>query len=189
MDCEYSVWSDFLAGNAEDIFPGDALNVAVPSRGASFPAIVSVVEITMQYVEGEHLSYKITSSNDAAKAVAFEFESSKAATPFVNQLTEAEVGTTYFPDLTAAAITQVSSTAVTVNAGVAPISGGGIEVRWSDTGWGPENERNLVGPICQPDFLHTTTIASTTCYLQQYDASVPPKYSRNTAALHVDCPL
>ena len=32
---EYDVWSDFLPGNASDIFPGDALIVTVPSRGAA----------------------------------------------------------------------------------------------------------------------------------------------------------
>jgi hypothetical protein len=186
---EYAVWSDFLPGNADDIFPGDALNVAVPSRGAAFPAIVSLVEITVQNLEGEHLSYKITFSNDAAKAVAFEFETPKAATPFVNQLTDVEVGTTYLPDLTAAVITQVSSTTVTVNAGVAPISGGGIEVRWSDTGWGPGNDRNLVGRFASQTFSIPRLSRVLTCYLQQYDASVPPKYARNTAVLHVDYPL
>ena len=186
---EYSVWSDFLPGNADDIFPGDALNVTVPSRGAAFLAIVSVVEITMQNLAGEHLSYKITFSNDAAKAVAFEFESSKSATPFVNQVTNAEVGTTYLADLTAAVITEVSSTTVTVDAGVPPISGGGIEVRWSDAGWGPGNDRNLVGRFASQTFSIPRLSRVVTCYLQQYDASVPPKYSRNSAALHVDYPL
>jgi hypothetical protein len=186
---EYTVWSDFLPGAADDIFPGDELRVVVPSREATFPAIVTAVEITILNLEGEHLTYKLTFSNDAAKAVAFKFEASKAATPFVNQITNAQVGTTYLADLTAAAITAVSSTTVTVDTGLAPISGGGIEVRWSDAGWGPGNDRNLIGRFMTQTFIIPRLSRVQDCYLQQYDGSTPPKYSRYSAALHVDYPL
>src|SRR3981081_2078466 len=143
---EYAVWSDFLPGNAGDIFPGDALNIAGPSRGATFPAIVTEVEITTRNLEGEHLSYKVRFANDAAKALAFEFQTSKATTSlFVNQQTNTQVGTTYLADLTAAVITLVTSTTVTVDAGIAPVSGGGIEARWSDAGWGGRHDRKRVG--------------------------------------------
>jgi len=187
---EYDVWSDFLPGGAGDIFPGDALTINVPSRGATFPAIVNYVEITVQNMEGEHLGYKIKFANDAAKTVAFEFEASKATTAlFVTQFTNAQVGTTYLADLTAAVITAVSSTTVSVDAGTPPPSGGGIEVRWSDAGWGPGNDRNLVGRFTTQTFTVPRLSKVQDCYLQQYDGSVPPKYSRYTAALHVDYPL
>src|SRR5277367_6347770 len=120
---EYEVWSDFLPGNAGDIFPGDALNIVVPSRGAAFPAIVNDVIITAIDLAGDHLNYKIQFANDAAKFLAFKFEAATAAiSPFVTQLTNAQVGSTYLADLTAAEITAVSSTTVTVNAGVVPVS-------------------------------------------------------------------
>jgi hypothetical protein len=183
---EYAVWSDFLPGNANDIFPGDALNISVPSRGATFPAIVTEVEITTRNLEGEHLSYKVRFANDAAKALAFEFQTSKATTSlFVNQQTNTQVGTTYLADLTAAVITLVTSTTVTVDAGIAPVSGGGIEVRWSDAGWGAGNDRNLVGRFATQTFTVPRLSRVQTCYLRQYDASQPPKYSRYTAALHL----
>jgi hypothetical protein len=169
------------------IFAGDALNIAVPSRGATFPAIVSEVEIAVKNLEGEHLSYKIKFANDAAKALAFEFAATKATTSlFVNQLTNAQIGATYLADLAAAEITQVTSTTVTVDAGTAPVSGGGIEVRWSDAGWGPGNDRNLVGRFATQAFTIPRLSRVQNCYLRQYDASVPPKYSRYTAALHLD---
>jgi len=187
---EYDVWSDFLPGNAADIFPGDGLSIMVPSREATFPAIVNEVEIIAKNLEGEHLSYKIKFANDAAKALAFEFETTKATTSlFVTELTNTQVGTTYLADLTVAAITAVSSTTVTVDAGIAPVSGGGIEVRWSDAGWGPGNDRNLVGRFTTQTFTIPRLSRVQNCYLQQYDGSVPPKYSRYTAALHVDYPL
>jgi hypothetical protein len=33
---EYNGWNDFLPGNAQDIFPGDALSINMPSRGSGF---------------------------------------------------------------------------------------------------------------------------------------------------------
>jgi hypothetical protein len=184
---EYDVWSDFLPGSATDIFPGDALNIAVPSRQAEFAATVSEVEITIKNLQGEHLGYKIKFTNDAAKALAFEFEATKATTSlFVNQFANSQVGTTYLADLTAAVITEVTSTTVTVDAGVAPVSAGGIEVRWSDAGWGPGNDRNLVGRFTTQTFSIPRLSKVQDCYLQQYDGSIPPKYSRYTAALHLD---
>jgi hypothetical protein len=146
--------------------------------------------MTVKDLQGEHLSYKIKFANDAAKALALEFETVKTTTSlFVNQLTNAQVGTTYLADLTAAVITQASSTTVTVNAGVAPVSGGGIEVRWSDAGWGPGNDRNLVGRFTSQTFTIPRLSRVQNCYIRQYDASVPPKYCRYSAALHLDYPL
>jgi hypothetical protein len=187
---EYDVWSDFLPGNADDVFPGDELNIAVPTRGATFSAIVNEVEITLNNPEGEHFSYKIKFANDAAKALAFEFEAAEGTKAlFVNQYTNAQVGVTYLADLTAAQLTQVTSTTISVDAGLAPVSGGGIEVRWSDAGWGPGNDRNLVGRFTTQAFTIPRLSEVQDCYLQQYDNSVPPKYSRYSAALHVDYPL
>lgn len=187
---EYDVWSDFLPGNAGDIFPGDALNLSIPSRAAVFSAIVNEVEITVKNWEGQHLGYKIKFANDAAKAMAFEFEKTTATTSLVvNQQTNAQVGVSYIADLTAAQITQATSTTVSIDAGTAPVTGGGIEVRWSDAGWGPGNDRNLVGRFTTQAFTVPRLSKVQDCYLQQYDSSVPPKYSRYSAALHVDYPL
>jgi hypothetical protein len=187
---EYDVWSNFLPGGANDVFPGDGLNIAIPSRGAAFSAIVSDVEITANNPEGEHFSYKIKFANDAAKQLAFEFEAAKGTTSlFVNQYTNAQVGVTHLADLTTAQITQVTSTAISVDAGSPPVSGGGIEVRRSNAGWGPGNDRNLVGRFATQAFTIPRLSEVQDCYLQQYDNSMPPKYSRYSAALHVDYPL
>jgi len=78
---------------------------------------------------------------------------------------------------------------MSIDAGTAPPAGGGIEVRWSDSGWGPGNARNLIGRFTTQTFTVPRLSQIQDCYLQQYDASTPPKYSRCTAALHVDYPL
>jgi hypothetical protein len=186
----YETWSDFLPGNAADIFPGDGLSINVPSRGAAFQAIVREVEIMMNDLLDEHSTYKITFANDATEPLAFQFEASELKTiPVVTELTNTQVGSTYLSALIDAEITAVTSTTVNVDAGSAPPSGGGIEVRWSDSGWGPYNDRNLVGRFTTQTFTIPRLSRVQDCYLQQYDNSTPPKYSRYSAALHVDYPL
>lgn len=64
-----------------------------------------------------------------------------------------------------------------------------VEVRWSDTGWGQGNNRNLVGRFNTQTFSLPRLARVLNYYLRQYDASSPPKYSRYTAALHLDYPL
>jgi len=63
------------------------------------------------------------------------------------------------------------------------------EVRWSDAGWGPANDRNLVGRFGTQGFTLPRLSRVQSCFLRQYDASVPRKYSRYSTALHVDYPL
>lgn len=187
---QYECWSDFLPGGASDIFPGDGLAINVPSRGANLQAAVREVQFSVNDLEGEHCRYKIIFANDSAELLAFDFDNTKLATlPWVSALTNVQIGATYIADLTAAEITQVTSTTLNVDAGTAPPSGGGIEVRWSDSGWGPGNDRNLVGRFSTQTFTVPRLAQVQDCYLRQYDASTPPKYSRYTTALHVDYPL
>ncbi len=187
---EYEVWSDFLPGGASDIFPGDTLAINVPSRGAAFQAIVERVEIMINDPANDRSLYRMTFANDAAKVLALEFQAAQIATPLnVAPISAAQIGGTYLPALTAAAIAQIGSTTASVDAGVAPISGGGIEVRWTDIGWGLSNDRNLAGRFSNQLFTLPRLARSQTYYLRQYDASLPPKYPRFTSALHIDFPL
>lgn len=187
---EYDTWSDFLPGNADDIFPGDALNINIPSRSATFQAIVREVNIEVKDLTGEHSVYKITFANDAAKSLAFEFSSAKIASArSVAAISNTQVGSVFLAALTAAEITNTSSTTVTIDAGAVPVAGGGIEVRWSDAGWGQGNGRNLAGRFNSQVFTLPRLSRVQNYFLRLYDASVPPRYSRYSAALHLDFPL
>jgi hypothetical protein len=187
---EYAAWSDFLPGNAADIFPGDAVAVTASSRGAAFQAVVREVELEVKDLEGEHSVYKVRFAEDVAEALAFEFEAGKVSDRLdVTVASIAQVGTLFLPDLTAAEITQVTSTTVTMDSGVTPLAGGGIEVRRTDSGWSLENDRNLVGRFNTRTFTATRLSRVQDYFLRQYDGSNPPKYSRYSAALHVDYPL
>jgi len=187
---EYQVWSDFLPGNATDIFPGDTLSLNVPSRNAAFSAIVREIDIAVKDLAGEHCRYQIRFANDGAEPLGIEFEAAKVQIALdITQLTNSQVGNYYLADLTAAQITEVTSTTLEVNAGVLPPSGGGFEARWGDSGWGADNDRNLIGRFTTQTFAVPRLARGQGCYLRQYDASTPPHYSRYTTALYVDYPL
>ncbi|HEX8815769.1 MAG TPA: hypothetical protein VF753_09730 [Terriglobales bacterium] len=187
---EYTTWSNYLPGGAADIFPGDGLNVGVAGCGASFSAIVKEVQIEVQDLAGENSMYQIAFGQAANPALGFEFEAAKVSMPVdVTQFANSEIGSSYIADLTAAQITEATSTTMSIDAGNAPPAGGGIEVRWSDEGWGAGNNQNLIGRFTTQTFTIPRLSQIQDCYLQQYDNSTPAKYSRYSAALHVDYPL
>jgi hypothetical protein len=188
----YQTWSDFLPGAAADIFPGDALAVNVPSRGASFAAIVRRVGIEVVDPDDDRGVYTIEFANDLAAPLALQVESSATTVALQDmppRLTSTQVGAYYSADLKEAQITAVSSTTVTVDAGVSPASGFGIEVRAHDYGWGQANDRNLLGRFNTQTFTLPRLARTQNYFLRMYDGSSPPRYSRYTAALHVDYPL
>jgi hypothetical protein len=187
---EYQTWSDFLPGDAEDIFPGDTIHVDVPSREARFDALVREVRIEAVDLKHEHCLYTIRFADEAAEPLAFEFGNSRIAEPLnMTQLTIESVGNVYLADLTAAEITEVTSTSVSIGAGTAAPTGGGFEVRSSDYGWGQENDRNLMGRFTSTSFTLPRLGRTQTYFLRQYDSSSPVRYSRYSTALHLDWPL
>jgi hypothetical protein len=189
----YETWSDFLPGAAGDIFPGDAIAVSVPSRSALFTAIVRKVEIKIADPADDRGFYAIGFANDLAAPLGIEYQPSAKSIPLQQMpplLETGQVGAYYQVDLTEAEITAVTSTTVQVNAGTAPSAGDGIEVRAHDYGWGQENDRNLLGRFSTQSFTLPRGLTRTQNYfLRLYDSSSPPRYSRYSAALHVDYPV
>jgi hypothetical protein len=187
----YGTWSDFLPGAAEDIFPGDAIAVNVPSRRASFTAIVRQVEMEIADPADDRSFYTIGFANDLAAPLAIEYAATAITITLQDMpslLQTTQVGASYQIDLTEAQITSVTSTTVEVDAGLSPASGFGIEVRANDYGWGQANDRNLLGRFNAQTFSLARIAETQDYFLRLYDSSSPPKYSRYSAALHVDYP-
>jgi hypothetical protein len=188
----YETWSDFLPGSAADVFPGDAVAVNIPSQSAAFSAIVRSVAIDMVDPADDRGMYTIEFANDAAIPLGYEESVTTTVVPLPDipsLQTTAQVGSYYLQNLTDAQVTQVSSTTVSVDAGMAPPSGCGIEVRAHDYGWGVSNDRNLLGRFSQQVFNLLRMARTQTYFLRLYDSCSPPGYSRYAAALHVDYPL
>ena len=184
---EYQATSDSLS---TDVIPGNAVQVSAPSRGAVFNAIVREVELQVMSLRDDLSQYKIKFANDAAEPLAFEGENITLPAPVTSIFNvNTPSSSLYITSLTAAQITNVIATEITVDAGVAPPAGGGIEVRRSDGGWGPSDSGNLAGRFTTQTFVLPRLSRVQGYYLRQYDGSTPPKYSRYSTLLHVDYPL
>ncbi len=169
------------------------MKVNVASRNADFTAIVRGVEIEIRDPRNDRGFYTIEFANEAASPIAMLDEAGGVAVPLQNsavRLTLSEVGSYYLASLVNAQITQVTSTTVQVDAGWAPTGGMGIEVRTHDFGWGAGNDRNLLGRFSTRTFSLPRLGRSQTYFLRLYDGSASPvRYSRYSAAVHIDCPL
>ncbi|HZP25299.1 MAG TPA: hypothetical protein VFB04_17800 [Terriglobales bacterium] len=185
---QYRVVSDFLTTG--DIVPGYAVEVAAPSRGAEFSAIVRKVGVQVISLGDDRSLYAIDFANDAAEPLAFQLEAITLPAPVTTVYTTgAPSSSLYIDSLIAAQITDVIASQVTMDAGAAPPRGGGIEVRRSDGGWGPGDGGNLAGRFTTQMFTLPRLSRAQSYYLRQYDASSPAKYSRYSALLYVDYPL
>jgi hypothetical protein len=187
----YQTWSDFLPGGANDIFPGDALAVNVLSRSAGFSAVVRAVSIDVVDPGDDRGMYMIEFANDLAVSLARRDGFSATTVPLRDmvRLSTTQIGSYYLPNLTNAQITQVSSTTVQVDVGMALGSTYAVEVRAHDYGWGASNDRNLLGRFNTRTFSLPRLTRTQNYFLRLYDNSTPPRYSRYAAALHVDYPL
>jgi hypothetical protein len=67
--------------------------------------------------------------------------------------------------------------------------GNGVEVRFTDEGWGASNDRNLVGRFNTRSFSLSRFARVQNFFVRRYDSSTPARYSRYSAALYVDYPL
>lgn len=187
---EYRAWSDALAWGAEnDVWPGDAVTVDVPSRGADFTAIVREVELECADLLGDGTRYRIAFANDAASPLGFEFDPARLGEPLEDIATTTAAGTMFLPDLSAAEITGSTSTTVDIDCGLTPPAGWGIEVRRSDRNWGAENDRDFIGRFTTRTFTVPRLTRVVDFFLRQFDDSSPRKYSRNSILLHLDVPL
>ncbi len=184
---ECQVVSDFLP--VGDIIPSEAVEVSVPSRGAAFTAIVREVDVQVLSLADDCSNYAIKFANEAAEPVALQFENVTLPAPLTTIYTTTMPSSSlYIPSLTAAVITDVIATEITVDAGVNPPPGGGIEVRRSDGGWGPASSGNIAGRFTTRTFILPRLSRVQGYYLRQYDGSSPAKYSRYSTLLHINYP-
>ncbi len=185
---EYRVVSDFLP--ASDVLPGDAVQVTAASRGAAFMAIVREADVQVVSLDDDRSEYAIRFANDAATGLTTEFENMTLPEPLTTVFTATGPSASlYLAPLTAAQVTGVASTSISVDMGQGPAPGGGFEVRRTDGGWGLGADGNLVGRYTTQAFSLPRLSRVQDYYLRQYDASSPAKYSRDSALLHVDYPL
>jgi hypothetical protein len=184
---EYRIVSDCLPAN--DVLPGDAVQIAAPSQQANFSAIVREADIAVTSLAYDRSEYAIRFSNDAAEMLARKFSKTTVPDPLPAAFTTSGPSSSLFlPALSGVQVTDVIATQITIDTGTAPPAGGGFEVRRSDGGWGPGSDGNLVGRYTTQSIVLPRLSRIQDYVLRQYDGSTPGKYSRQSALVHVDYP-
>src|SRR5208283_2901360 len=129
---------------------------SVPSRMASFTAIVREVDVEIADIAGENSRYTMRFVDAGDPSLDFAFVTAlMKQTQVLAPIDTTQVGSYYLADLTDAEVTNVTSTTVTIDVGFTPAAGGGIEVRYSDQGWGIGYNGNLVGRFANESFALT----------------------------------
>ncbi len=182
----YEVVSDLLP--ASDVTPGMLVQVSASSWQAQFNALVQDVAVQVLDTDADRSHYTVQFANYAAGAMTMEFNSALLPEPLTTVFTVTGPSSLYLASLTAAQVTNLIATEVSMDAGTAPPPGGGIEVRRSDGGWGAGSNGNLAGRFPSQTFTLPRLSRVQDYYLRQYDASNPPKYSRYSMLLHIDYP-
>jgi len=181
-------------GAAPDIWPGDVL--ALTANGVSTSVIVRRVIIDEQGAVPETLTYRIAFANDWAEGLGLTLSEAIAADALLPRTALNIVSGAASPvlaNLQQMTVTSAGTSSLTVDAGTAPPTGGGFEVRRHDggfgTGAGATGSGDLVlrSPVRGFSIPRAATVEN--FFVRMYDASTPPLYSRESSAIVTDLPL
>jgi hypothetical protein len=86
-------------------------------------------------------------------------------------------------------VISATTTALQIDAGTDPPTGGGFEVRVRDWDFGPAVDQNLVLRSPVRSFSIPRTAQAERYYIRMYDASSTPLYSRLSSAVFTNLPV
>ena len=173
-----------------DIWPGDVL--AITESGTTTSVIVRTVEIDRTSSYPEALIYEIAFANDWAEALGLTLSETVAADallPQTPQTTAQLAAGTVLPNLQLLQVVSATTTALQVDAGLAPPPGGGFEVRRRDNAFGPNIAQDLVLRSPVRSFSLPREAQLERYFVRMYDASNPPLYSRLSSAIFINLPV
>ena len=173
------------AGLDSDVWPGDALNLEVPSANLDALAIVRTVKLTYSASLPDVVQYEMSFANDWAQDLAIKTSKSVPMDAFL----PAPIAPVFTANLNALSLVRISGNTVTVSAGTVAPSGGGFEVRRRDNCFLPGTDPDLVMRGSQQTLTFTRVSAGDRFYIRMYDGASPPNYSEFSAALIFNQPL
>ncbi len=184
-----ALWNGVYKGNrtsfTSDVWPGDALLLNAPSTNLNAQVIVRSVKVIYSASLPESVNYEIAFANDWADDLAIV---TSTTVPIWTWL-PAPVNPNYLANLNNLTVTTLNGSTVTVNAGVAPPTGGGFEVRLRDYSFQAGEDPTLVVRGPEQTLTFSRVSASDRFYIRMYDGSTPPNYSEFSTALFINLPL
>lgn len=184
-----ALWSGTYQGTcaefAEDVWPGDALQLNAPSASLNAQVVVRSVKVSYAASLPDRVEYAIGFANDWAEDLAIKTNASVPADAWLPAI----LNPTVLPSLSSLTVTSLGGSTVTLNMGATAPAGGGFEIRRRDFVFGPGEDTDLVMRGSQSTMTFTRVSASDRFYIRMFDAATPPNYSEFSAALFLNLPL
>jgi hypothetical protein len=157
---------------------------------------MSVVVRRVDIVDGmacpEVLTYRIAFANDWAEGLGLTLSEAIAADALLPETALSSAtppGSNVVANLQQLQVVSATETALQVDAGTAPPTGGGFEVRRRDGDFGPAVDQDLVLRSPVRSFSIPREGQVERYYVRMYDGSMPPLYSRFSSAVFTDLPV
>ena len=184
----YSVGNP-AASPDQDIWPGDAL--ALTSAGQTHNVVARKVQIEDGNAKPEHVTYRVSFANEWAESLGLTLSETIAPDAFLpaSAQSNASPAAAVLGDLPQLAVVSTTGNALQIDAGTAPPAGGGFEVRLRDFAFGPTGGQDLVLRSPVRSFSVPRAAQVQRFFVRMYDASTPPRYSRNSSAVVTNLPL
>ena len=174
----------YQAENLPDVWPGDLATFVTPSE----TALLTIRRVQM--VDGvalpELVRWRLEMANDWAECASLRV--SKELPADVGDVA-AGSGSSTVAGLAGLQIVSISSSAIQIDAGVTPPSGGGFEVRRSEGGFGPGQSGDLVLRSSVRGITIPRGAQIERFYVRMFDGSTPPIYSRLSSVIVTNVPV
>lgn len=185
-DATGGVSGSYTAEQSAEIWPGDVLSVT--QGGGTTNSIVKGVTIQDGLAAPEIVTYHVTFAGEWAAGLGLKTSETIAADAVLPQTAQTGPGM-FLDNLQQVALVSASGSALQIDAGVAPPTGGGFEVRRRDGGFGVGVDQDLVlrSPVRAFSIPREAQVEQ--YYVRMYDGSMPPVYSRFSSAVFTDIPV
>jgi hypothetical protein len=170
---------------AADVFPGDALALIAPSCDLNAQLVVRRVKLTCRATIPDLVTYDIAFANDWAEDLAITTGSVVPADAWL------PAPAPYAPiaNLSALTVASIDGANVTLNAGTAPPTGGGFEIRTRDYAFGLGEDPSLVLRGSEPYLAFARQCTADRYFVRMFDGASPPNYSEFSAVVILNLPL
>jgi len=184
-----ALWAGTYKGNrmsfAADVWPGDALLLNAPSTNLNTQVVVRTVKVSYRASYPDLVEYAIQFANDWASDLAIKTNTTVPTDTWL----PAPVAPTTLANLSGLAVTGLTGSTVTIEAGVTPPTGGGFEIRRRDFAFMPGEDTGLVMRATVPTMTFSRETANDRFFIRMYDGETPPNYSEFSTALFINLPL
>jgi len=176
----------YVAENPEDMWPGDLLSVS--RYGETVSTLVRSVTIKDGMAAPEFVTYHVAFASEWAEGLGIKLSEGVATDVILPEAAQVAPGN-FLGDLQHLTLVSASGTALVIDAGVVPPSGGGFEVRRRDGAFGAGVNQDLVLRSPVRSFSVPREAQVERYYVRMYDGSTPPVFSRLSSAIFTDIPV